>query len=108
VRPPTALRNKPLLQLEWLTRFVAVYNEAVLGKSNEEYCDWIQRDQSWGGAIEIGILSDHYGIEICAIDVTNVNVYRFGEIDGRVLLVLHHPPARVAWSANILKLVFSM
>jgi ubiquitin thioesterase OTU1 len=57
----------------------AVYCEVILGKSNDEYCAWIQKDQSWGGAIELGILSEHYGVEICAIDVTHVNVYRFGE-----------------------------
>jgi hypothetical protein len=61
------------------TNGTAVYSEVMLGKSNDEYCAWIQKDQSWGGAIELGILSEHYGVEICAIDVTHVNVYRFGE-----------------------------
>ena len=33
------------------------YSEAVLGRSNQEYCEWIQKSNSWGGAIELSILS---------------------------------------------------
>lgn len=29
------------------------YNEAMLGKPNVEYCNWIQQPSSWGGAIEV-------------------------------------------------------
>lgn len=25
------------------------YSEALLGKTNQEYCDWIKRDDTWGG-----------------------------------------------------------
>merc|ERR1712070_1150184 len=34
-----------------------LYCEAVLDKPPKEYASWIQRDESWGGAIEVGILA---------------------------------------------------
>lgn len=33
------------------------YNEAMLGKPNVEYCNWIQQPSSWGGAIEVCLSS---------------------------------------------------
>lgn len=55
------------------------YNDAVLGKSNSEYCTWIQKPDSWGGAIEVAILSSYYGIEIDVVDIQNAIINRFGE-----------------------------
>jgi ubiquitin thioesterase OTU1 len=34
------------------------YNEAILGRSVEEYIEWILKPNSWGGAIELAILSE--------------------------------------------------
>ncbi|CAN0100248.1 unnamed protein product [Laminaria digitata] len=34
-----------------------VYNEGILGKTPEEYCAWISDTKSWGGEIELSILS---------------------------------------------------
>ncbi|XP_022231020.2 ubiquitin thioesterase OTU1 [Drosophila obscura] len=55
------------------------YSDAVLGKSNAEYCAWIQKADSWGGAIEVSILSNYYGIEIDVVDIQNAIINRFGE-----------------------------
>lgn len=55
------------------------YNPAVLGKSNEEYCEWIQKSESWGGAIEVSILSTFYGIEFAVVDIINGIINHFGE-----------------------------
>lgn len=55
------------------------YNDAVLGKSNADYCAWIQKPDSWGGAIEVAILSSYYGIEIDVVDIQNAIINRFGE-----------------------------
>lgn len=55
------------------------YSEAILGKPNREYCDWIKRSESWGGAIEVSILSNFYGLEIDVVDITNAIINRFGE-----------------------------
>jgi len=55
------------------------FNEAVLGKPNADYCQWILKQESWGGAIEVSILSNFYGIEIDVVDITNAIINRFGE-----------------------------
>lgn len=74
------------------------YSKAILGKTNQEYCDWIKRDDTWGGAIEISILSKFYQCEICVVDTQTVRIDRFGEDAGytkRVLLIydgIHYDP----------------
>lgn len=55
------------------------YNLAYLGRTNEEYCEWIQKSESWGGAIEVSILSEFYGIEIAVVDIINGIINHFGE-----------------------------
>ncbi|KAF9921105.1 ubiquitin-specific protease otu1, partial [Linnemannia zychae] len=56
-----------------------VYSEAVLGRPRKDYCEWIKKENSWGGAIELAIFSDYYKIEIDSIDVSTNRVDRFGE-----------------------------
>lgn len=56
-----------------------LYTEAVLEKKQEDYCRWIQRPDSWGGGIELSILSQHFGIEIASINVQDLRVDRFNE-----------------------------
>jgi ubiquitin thioesterase OTU1 len=79
-----------------------LYNEGILGRPNDEYCAWIMQTDSWGGAIEVSILSQYYGIgkygnlffillenhflvlflflpEIDVVDITNALINRFGE-----------------------------
>ena len=79
------------------------YSEAILGKTNEEYCDWIKRDDTWGGAIEISILSKFYQCEICVVDTQTVRIDRFGEDAGytkRVLLIydgIHYDPLQLVF-----------
>ncbi|KAJ8378377.1 hypothetical protein AAFF_G00243350 [Aldrovandia affinis] len=74
------------------------YSEAVLGKSNKDYCAWIRRNDTWGGAIEVSVLSKFYQCEICVVDTQTVRVDRFGEDAGqrrRVLLIydgIHYDP----------------
>lgn len=84
------------------------YSEAVLGKTNEDYCTWIRRDDTWGGAIEVSILSKFYQCEICVVDTQTVRVDRFGEDAGytkRVLLIydgIHYDPLqKVMPSADV-------
>ncbi|KAG0273732.1 hypothetical protein BGZ95_010474 [Linnemannia exigua] len=38
------------------------YPDVVLGRPRKEYCDWIKKEKSWGGAIELAIFSDYYKI----------------------------------------------
>lgn len=82
------------------------YCEAVLGKTNEEYCAWIRREDTWGGAIEVSILSKFYQCEICVVDTQTVRVDRFGEDAGyqkRVLLIydgIHYDPLQKALAGS--------
>lgn len=75
-----------------------IFTEAYLGKPNIEYCGWILHDGSWGGAIEIDILSDHFEVEIDVVDCQSGRIDRFGEDKhylNRVLLIydgVHYDP----------------
>lgn len=55
------------------------YTAAILGKNPDEYCKWIQNEDSWGGAIELKILSEYFNIEICSIDVQTLHMFQFNE-----------------------------
>lgn len=46
-----------------------IYSEAILGRPLQEYCLWIRKSESWGGAIELGILSKHLNVRIEAYDI---------------------------------------
>lgn len=55
------------------------YSAAVLDQPPDEYCKWIQTEHSWGGFIELNILSTHFDVEVCSIDVQTLRVDRFNE-----------------------------
>lgn len=56
-----------------------IYPQVVLEQKPDDYCRWIQTEDAWGGAIELDILSKHFDIEICSIDVQTLRVDRFNE-----------------------------
>lgn len=56
-----------------------IYPDVVLEKKADDYCRWIQSEDAWGGGIELSILSKHFGVEICSIDVQTLRVDRFNE-----------------------------
>jgi ubiquitin thioesterase OTU1 len=55
------------------------YSDAILGKNRMEYCKWIQKKDSWGGAIELAIFSNYFKTEITSIDVSTGRMDRFGQ-----------------------------
>jgi len=55
------------------------YSAVVLEKQPDDYCRWIQTEDAWGGAIELDILSRHFEVEICSIDVQTLRTDRFNE-----------------------------
>ncbi|KAI9793126.1 MAG: ubiquitin-specific protease otu1 [Candelina submexicana] len=55
------------------------YSEVVLEQKPDQYCMWIQNEDAWGGGIELSILSKHFDIEICSIDVQSLRVDRYNE-----------------------------
>lgn len=60
----------------------AQYSEVFLGRPVYEYCAWIQDDKSWGGEIELSILSAHYKVEMVVFDVTSMSRLCYGEDQG--------------------------
>jgi ubiquitin thioesterase OTU1 len=57
-----------------------VYSKAVLdNKEPDDYCRWIQTEAAWGGQIELNIISNHFDIEICSIDVQSLRIDRYNE-----------------------------
>jgi len=58
------------------------YNDGFLGMDNQEYCKWIQNPDKWGGAIELFILSAHYGREIAAFDIRTKRCDVYGQDAG--------------------------
>eukprot|EP00903_Cladosiphon_okamuranus_P018880 g17366.t1 len=74
-----AVREKP-----------AEYNEGILGKQPEEYCRWISDPKSWGGEIELSILSKKLAVMITVVDIQTNNAYSYGEgngFDRRVFII---------------------
>ncbi|QDS71448.1 hypothetical protein FKW77_003700 [Venturia effusa] len=55
------------------------YTEVVLEQEPDRYCEWIQTPDAWGGGIEIGIIAEHYNIEIYALNISDGSVQKFNE-----------------------------
>ncbi|KAI6036305.1 hypothetical protein BKA83DRAFT_25937 [Pisolithus microcarpus] len=53
------------------------YNDAILGMARDKYISTILTSSMWGGAIELGVLANHFGTEITSIDVETGRVDRF-------------------------------
>jgi ubiquitin thioesterase OTU1 len=58
------------------------YSEVFLGRPVYEYCAWIMDDKSWGGEIELSILSTYYKVEMVVFDVTSMSRLCYGEDQG--------------------------
>ncbi|CAI5743300.1 unnamed protein product [Hyaloperonospora brassicae] len=58
------------------------YSEVFLGRPVYEYCAWITDHQSWGGEIELSILSTYYKVEMVVFDVTSMSRLCYGEDQG--------------------------
>jgi ubiquitin thioesterase OTU1 len=75
------------------------YNEVVLEKEPDEYCKWIQNPDSWGGAIEIGIIAETFDIEVCAVNVADGSIQRFNEGKGKMRSYLVY--SGIHWDAIV-------
>ncbi|OMJ94775.1 hypothetical protein SteCoe_1954 [Stentor coeruleus] len=49
------------------------FEEGILGRSIEEYSQWIKNTNNWGGEIELVILSEYFEVEICIISVNPIS-----------------------------------
>ncbi|CAG0900786.1 unnamed protein product [Darwinula stevensoni] len=66
------------------------FPEAVLERPRDDYIEWIKRETSWGGGIELAILSRVFEVEIDVIYTQSGSVSKFGEDmlhNSRVLLL---------------------
>jgi ubiquitin thioesterase OTU1 len=55
------------------------YNAAVLEKDPFDYCEWIRRENSWGGAIELKVFSEVFKTAITSVDISTGRMDTFGE-----------------------------
>lgn len=55
------------------------YNAAILDQPPAQYGAWITREASWGGAIELAILSEQFDVEVASVNVQDGRVDRFNE-----------------------------
>ncbi|KAG5190783.1 OTU-like cysteine protease [Tribonema minus] len=82
------------------------FSEAILGMQPEAYCGWIMNPEKWGGEIELVVLSDHYKLEICVVDIATGRTYLYGEDKGysqRIFLLydgVHYDAMAEAFSPN--------
>lgn len=66
------------------------FNRAVLdNKDPNKYCQWIRSQDSWGGQVELLILSQHFGVEICSIDVQTLRVDKYNEGASKRCIVVY-------------------
>ena len=55
------------------------FSEAALGKPPKEYAEWVLQPNSWGGQVELFVLSTHLQKQIAAYDVQTGRVDVYGE-----------------------------
>ncbi|KAG8158170.1 hypothetical protein KVR01_011931 [Diaporthe batatas] len=65
------------------------YTKVILEMEPQRYAQTMLSPDRWGGAIELGILSDIYDIEICSVDVKTQRVDRYGEGKATRCLLLY-------------------
>ena len=64
---------------EYILALPEEFTLAVLGRAPTEYARWIRQSDKWGGAIELSIFSEIYGVEIGSFDVQTGRMDLFGE-----------------------------
>jgi len=80
LHPENARNYRSIVSNKILTNSTGIpdfLGELTLGKSIDEYCAWIQSDDSWGGSIELAILSNHFKICINAVDIKTLRIDRY-------------------------------
>ena len=60
----------------------STYTSTVLEQDRTDYIKWIQLDTSWGGAIELCILSEYFHVELDVVDVQTLRIDKFGHGKG--------------------------
>lgn len=66
-----------------------LYSSSTLGKPTEEYAEWIQNKEHWGGEIEMNILANNIKIEIAAIEIQTGVLYVYGRGNAHRIYLLY-------------------
>ena len=66
------------------------YNAAILDKEPNEYCEWIMNGDSWGGGIELSILSKFFQIQIGVVDIQHITIEYFGDYANCIYLLYNN------------------
>ena len=66
------------------------YNSAILGKTPQEYCKWILNKETWGGGIELSILSKFFHVQIGVADIQFITIEYFGNYDKCIYLLYNN------------------
>ncbi|GAB1317228.1 ubiquitin-specific protease otu1 [Madurella fahalii] len=74
---------------EYILQHPDKYNKAILGDDPRRYTTRMKQMDTWGGAIELSILSDIYNLEISSIDVKSLRIDRFGEGKSNRVIILY-------------------
>ena len=77
-QPPLTPSHLRTIVADCILSNPAHFNKTILEQSPEDYVQWILLDNSWGGAIELGILADWFGLQIASVDVQTGRVDLFG------------------------------
>ncbi|KAK6464794.1 hypothetical protein DFJ63DRAFT_318032 [Scheffersomyces coipomensis] len=81
ISPPSELRK---VIVQYIQNDPLLYNEVILGRPVEEYCQWILKKDSWGGAIELGILANWFNIRIDCLDIESGKFIQFKNEDSDI------------------------
>lgn len=66
------------------------YNSAILGKDPKDYCQWISNKETWGGGIELSILSKFFHIQIGVADIQFITIEYIGNYDKCIYLLYNN------------------
>ena len=53
------------------------YNSAVLGREIDDYKVWVTKPDTWGGEVEISILSAYFNIGVGVVDIRTNQIYLY-------------------------------
>lgn len=59
-----------------------VFNATLLGRSPQDYVQWLRQPTSWGGQIELLVLSFLFQTELVALDLQSARFERIGQDKG--------------------------
>ncbi|OZJ06042.1 hypothetical protein BZG36_01144 [Bifiguratus adelaidae] len=75
----TSARQLRQVVCDYILQHPVEFSEVILGRPPQQYCQWILKDESWGGAIELSIFSKVFQLVISSVDVQTGRTDRFGE-----------------------------